>query len=232
MTTNSLNRPAPTAESRTATEGGGRPRPDRRWVLVLTATLSMIAFVLLSVIVAAGMTQSLDDTARELFRPGDRWGATQTRFGYLVDGLAPPITAPLLAIGSAVAAWRAHSLRPLIFAGAAGSIAVALTLAAKAVMDRSDGHGDLHGVATSYPSGHMVLLLVSAGCLLLIFVPRARWLWVALGVVGVMMGISILVVAMHWLTDVVASALLGVTLLAVTAMVRGWLPNARTEVEP
>jgi membrane-associated phospholipid phosphatase len=231
MTTNSLNRPAAGADaSRTATESPGPLRIDRRWVLAATAALSAIAFLLLSTVVAAGLTQPLDDTARQMFRPGDRWGATQTGFGYMVDGLSPPVTGPLLAVGSAIATWRAHSVRPLIFAGAIASVAVALTLAAKAAMDRSDGHGDLHGAATSYPSGHMVMLVVSAGCLLLLFVPRARWLWVALGVVGVTMGISILVVAMHWLTDVVASALLGVALLAVAGLFRDWLPDARVEV--
>jgi len=219
------------AASPTTTDGEGRRRLDRRWLLGLTAALGAIAFLVLSAIVAAGLTQSLDDSARELFRPGDRWGDTQARFGYLVDGLAPPITAPLLAVGSAIAAWRTGSLRPLIFAGATGSVAVALTLAAKAAMDRSDGHGDLHGVATSYPSGHMVMLLICAGCLLLLYVPRARWSWLALGLVVGMMGIAILGVAMRWLTDVVASVLLGVTVLAVAALFRGWLPTAtRTEV--
>ncbi len=171
-------------------------------------------------IVATGMTQPMDDAARELFRPGDRWGDTQTRFGYMVDGLAPPITAPLLAVGSALAAWRRRSLRPLVFAGATGGLAVALTLAAKAAMQRPDGHGDLHGSASSYPSGHLVMLLVCAGCLLLIFAPRARRLWAALGPVVVLMGVSILVVAMHWLTDVVASALLGVTVLSLASLGR------------
>jgi membrane-associated phospholipid phosphatase len=231
MTTNSLNRQASAAGSPATATGGPERRRLDRWFLGTAAALSAIAFLVLSVVVAAGLTQSLDDNARELFRPGDRWGDTQTRFGYLVDGLAPPITGPLLAIGSAIAAWRARSLRPLVFAGATGSLAVALTLAAKAAMDRSDGHGDLHGVATSYPSGHMVLLLISAGGLLLIYVPQARWLWVALGVLAVTMGIAILVVAMHWLTDVVASVLLGVTLLAIAALFRGWLPAAiRPEV--
>lgn len=230
MTTRSLNELASAAQSpATSTGGEGRRRLDRRWILAASAAL---AFVLLSVIVATGLTQSVDDTTREIFRPGDRWGATQARFGYLVDGLSPPVTAPLLAIGSAIAAWRAHSLRPLIFAGVTGAVAVALTLAAKAAMDRPDGHGDLHGVATSYPSGHMVMLLVSAGCLLFLFVPRARWLWLALGGVEVLMGIAILVVAMHWLTDVVASGLLGVAVLAVAAQFRDWLPNARTEGRP
>ena len=173
-------------------------------------------------IVATGITQPLDSAARELFRPGDRWGDTQTRFGYMVDGLAPPITAPLLAVGSALAAWRWHSLRPLVFAGATGCLAVVLTLAAKTVLRRPDGHGDLHGSASSYPSGHLVMLLVCAGTLLLTLAPGATRLWAMLGVVVVLMGVSILVVAMHWLTDVVGSALLGVTVLSVAGLSRSW----------
>jgi membrane-associated phospholipid phosphatase len=196
---------------------------NRHRVLVATAILSAVAFVLLSVIVATGITQPLDNAARELFRPGDRWGDVQTRFGYMVDGLSPPITGPLLAVGSAIAAWRWRSLRLLVFAGATGCLAVVLTLGAKAVLRRPDGHGDLHGFASSYPSGHLVMLLVSAGALLLIFAPGAPRLWAALGVVVVLMGVSILVVAMHWLTDVVGSALLGVTVLSVAGLSRSWV---------
>ena len=69
------------------------------------------------------------------------------------------------------------------------------------------------GFASAYPSGHLVMLLVCLGCLLLLFPgrrggsgPGSRWS-------DCSMGVSILVVAMHWLTDVVGSALLGVTVL-------------------
>ena len=232
MTTNSASMAAVGRAPAMPTEVAAGRRFDRRRVLVATATLSAVAFVVLSLLVASGRTQPVDEAARELFRPGNIWGTTQARFGYMVDGLAPPITAPLLAVCSALAAWRRHSLRPLVFAGATGGLAVALTLAAKTVMQRPDGHGDLHGSASSYPSGHLVMLLVCAGCLLLMFVPLARWLWAALGLLVTLMGISILVVAMHWLTDVVASALLGVTVLCVASLCRGWLPAARTEVRP
>ena len=124
----------------------------------------------------------------------------------------------------------AAACAPLVFAAATGALAVVLTLATKTVLSRSDGHGDLHGFASSYPSGHLVMLLVSAGCLLLLFGPLARWWWAALGLLVTSMGVAILVVAMHWLTDVVASALLGVTVLCLAGLFRGWLPGARTEV--
>lgn len=227
MTTNSVNLSAPANGSSTALADR---RFDRRWALVATAALSAVAFVLLSVIVAAGLTQPLDVAARELFRPGNRWGQTQTTFGYMVDGLAPPITAPLLAVVATLVAWRRRSLRPMVFAGATGALAVGFTLAAKAAVRRPDGHGDLHGEASSYPSGHLVMVLVCAGCLLLLFAPRAPWWWVALGLVGLLMGVSILVVAMHWLTDLVGSALLGLTVLAVAGLYRGRLLGAGTEV--
>jgi membrane-associated phospholipid phosphatase len=222
MTTESASMSATRSASTMSTDvAGGRPL-DHHAALLATAILSGIGFLLLSAIVATGVTQPLDSAARELFRPGDRWGDTQTRFGYMVDGLAPPITAPLLAVGSAIAAWRWRSLRPLLFAGATGCLAVVLTLAAKAVLRRPDGHGDLHGFASSYPSGHLVMLLVCAGTLLLIFAPGPRKLWAALSVVVVLMGVSILVVAMHWLTDLVGSALLGVTVLSVAGLSRSW----------
>jgi membrane-associated phospholipid phosphatase len=195
-------------------------RPVRRRALIVTAAVSVLVFLLLSVVVAAGLTQPLDDVTRELFRPGDVWGSTQQTFGYLVDGLAPPISTALLAIGSVVAAGRSRSVRPLLFVGAVGALAVGSTLAAKMVLGRSDGHGDLHGVASSYPSGHLVMLLIALGGLLLLFAPRARWLWLVAGLIVALMGVAILVVAMHWLTDLAASALLGVPVLAVAGHYR------------
>jgi len=233
MTASSVNLPAPRSGAPATSAGlvGGR-RLDRRRALIAAAVLSVLGLVVLSVLVAAGLTQPLDDAVRETFRPGDRWGPTQARFGYLVNGFSPPVMASLLAVGSVIAAWRAHSLRPVILADATGSIAVALTLAAKLLLQRADGHGDLHGVASSYPSGHLVLLVICAGDLLLLFLPETAWLWAALAAVVLLMGVSILVVAMHWLTDVVGSALLGMFVLCVASLFRNWLSDAAAGVRP
>lgn len=221
--TASMSSPSPSAVGR---------QPDRRPTFVATAAATAVAFVLLSVVVAAGLTQPLDTAAREVFRPGDVWGPTQQTFGYLVDGLAPPITATLLALGSAIAAWRAGSVRPLVFAGATAGLAVGLTLVTKPVLGRSDGHGDLHGMASSYPSGHLVMLLVVLGTLVLLFAPRSRWLWVGVGLLVLLMGVAILVVAMHWLTDLVASALLGAMVLALAHQYRNRVLGVDGEPRP
>jgi membrane-associated phospholipid phosphatase len=180
--------------------------------------MSTAAFVVLSLLVARDITQDLDDAVRQWFRPNDVWGIYQLIFGNVVDGIAPPVAVALLGIATIVAAWRDRSIRPMVFAGLTASVAMVLTFAGKAISERPDPHGGLwHGGA--YPSGHMVMLLVALGCALLMLRPRARWWeWLGVALVGLTMAVSLLFLAMHWFTDVVAGTLIGITLLAVVSI--------------
>jgi membrane-associated phospholipid phosphatase len=88
---------------------------------------------------------------------------------------------------------------------------------------RPDTHGttaDSHG--GSYPSGHIIAVVVCLGLVVLMTQPRARrWVWLVPALVGGLMGVCILVQAAHWSTDVVGGGLLAVGVLtAVTAS--GW----------
>jgi membrane-associated phospholipid phosphatase len=173
----------------------------------------------LSWLVAEGITQDLDDALRWWFRPNDVWGVYQLIFGNVVDGIAPPVALALLALASSAAAWRGRSIRPLVFAGLTASVAMVLTVVGKAILQRPDPHGGLSGHGGAYPSGHMVMLLVALGCALLMLRPRARWWeWIGVGVVGLTMAVSLLLLAMHWFTDVAAGTLIGLTLLAVVSI--------------
>jgi membrane-associated phospholipid phosphatase len=180
--------------------------------------MSTAAFVVLSLLVARDITQDLDNAVRQWFRPNDVWGIYQLIFGNVVDGIAPPVAVVLLGIATIVAAWRDRSIRPMVFAGLTTSVAMVLTVAGKAISQRPDPHGGLwHGGA--YPSGHMVMLLVALGCALLMLRPRARWWeWLGVALVGLTMAVSLLFLAMHWFTDVVAGSLIGITLLAVVSI--------------
>lgn len=185
---------------------------------MVTAAVSTVAFVELSVLVARGITHDLDDAVRQWFRPNDVWGIYQLIFGNVVDGIAPPVAVAILGIATVVAAWRDRSIRPVVFAGLTASVATVLTLAGKAILQRPDPHGGLwHGGA--YPSGHMVMLLVALGCALLMLRPRATWWeWLGVALVNLTMAVSLLFLAMHWFTDVVAGTLIGLTLLSVVSI--------------
>jgi membrane-associated phospholipid phosphatase len=65
----------------------------------------------------------------------------------------------------------------------------------------------------------MVMLLVSLGCALLVLRAQATcWEWMSVAVVGLTMAVSLLLLAMHWLTDVAGGMLIGLMLLAVVSI--------------
>ena len=64
----------------------------------------------------------------------------------------------------------------------------------------------MSAVGGSFPSGHMVSVLVCLGGALLVVQQRPRWWeWVLVGLVDLAMGLSLLLQAAHWLTDVVGA---------------------------
>jgi membrane-associated phospholipid phosphatase len=197
---------------------------------LMSAIVSALAFAVLSVLVATGATQDLDETVRQVFRPDDIWSTNQLIFGNVVDGLGPPVAAGILLLSGLVAVWRRRSPGPLIYVGVLGVCAVVLTGVAKLCVHRPDPHGGLSTLGGAYPSGHMVLLLVSLGGAILVLRARSRWWdWLLVTVLEVLMGISLLFLAMHWFTDVVGGALLGVAIVAPASLVRPrWEDVGRT----
>ena len=80
--------------------------PYRRHALIGTL-ICLGLLVALTVAVAAGLTDSLDVSTREHFRPDLVWGEDQQRASHVVSWLSPDRMVLLLAIGSAaVSAWR------------------------------------------------------------------------------------------------------------------------------
>ena len=175
--------------------------------------LSMAAFVVLSLLVGAGKTQGVDDAARELFRPNDVWGVNQEFFGHFVDALAPPVTSSLLLVAGGVSAWSLRSMRPVVFAGSSLCVAASLTIAIKVALHRPDPHGEPSWLGGAYPSGHVLILLISLGCALLVLRATTWWLWMGVAFAGLTLAVSLLFLTMHFLTDIVGGALLGITLL-------------------
>ena len=179
--------------------------------------LSLGAFIALSVLVHQGRTHDLDQRLRQVFRPDDVWSTNQLIFGNVVDGLAPEVTAAILAVTATVVAWRRRSLRPLILMVFLGTTSALLVAASKVTFSRADPLGGVSGLG-AYPSGHMVFLIACLGGSLMIIRLRTRfWHWAAVAATAVLMAVSLLFLAMHWFTDIVGGTLLGVIVLLLAA---------------
>ncbi len=184
-------------------------------------------------LVATGASETVDVATREAFRPDDVWGTAQAVTRPVIDGLEPRRAFALLALIAVATGFARHSWHPVATAALAIGTTSAATLVTKHAVGRPDPHLDLYS-GGSYPSGHIVADLVSAGCILLLFVTRTRWwMWLLLVLpLGATMALAMLFTAAHWLTDVIGGGLLSVVVLALlsTSPARpGSPPDGRTE---
>ena len=85
-------------------------------------------------------------------------------------------------------------------------------------------HPIAHGTGNSFPSGHSLGSIVCYGAVLLVFLPAARPGWprtalcYGIGLVIAAIGISRILLGVHYLSDVVGAWALGLTWLGVTAL--------------
>src|SRR5258708_13807485 len=83
-------------------------------------------------------------------------------------------------------------------------------------------HPIAHGTGNSFPSGHSLGSIVCYGAVLLVFLPAARGRWrpafttVTVTLI-VLIGITRVLLAVHYLSDVVGAWPIGITWLGVTA---------------
>ncbi len=195
-----------------------------RWAVV-----SLTVFLAMAVFVTVEPTDSFDRAAREVFRPDDVWGPWQLVFGNVVDGAGPPVALAALALAGLIAAYRRRHLAPLLYVAGLAVVTVVVTQVSKAIFQRPDPHQDVGFFSGSYPSGHMVVLLCCLGGIL--FVWRRHpplWAWWLVLVSAVTMGFSLLLLSMHWFTDVVGGFLLAVPVLALASSQRLLGPVHRT----
>lgn len=175
-------------------------------------TISVVAgclYVVLTVLVLAHLTDSVDDAVRQWLRPDDVWGPAQLRADRVVEGLKPPRVAPALAVVAVVVALVRRSWRPLVIAAGVGLSTGALVVTSKILVARPDPNGQIVTVGGSFPSGHTaVLMAVLGGCLLVISVRTAWWAWTCIVLVDLLMSWCLLVQAAHWFTDVLGGMLL------------------------
>lgn len=191
--------------------------PPRRRACLFSALAAATGYLVLTLLVAVGATQQLDDAVRERFRPDDTWGAAQTTTGPLIDALEPRRVFALLAVVALASVVRRRSWRPLAFAALVAVTAAAVTAASKYALHRTDPHAEVFG-GGSFPSGHMLADLVClGGIVLLLRRPAPWWAWLPVVAVELAMALALLFAAAHWFTDVVGGALLGAAVLLVAA---------------
>jgi len=184
----------------------------------LLAVVSTVAFLVLAILVTDDTTARIDTSLRQVFRPNDVWGTWQLIFGNVVDGLMPPVALALLGAAGLYAAIRRRRWRPLWFVAVLGAIAVLLTVVSKAVIQRPDPHGDTSSLGGAFPSGHMVVLLISLGGALLVLSEHPPvWAWLLVVLTELTMGLSLLLLSMHWFTDVISGGLLAVPVVVLAS---------------
>ena len=210
-------RQLPAGGTSSGATGSPRRRPPAGTAGAIAA-VALVALLALSVLVATGRTVPLDDWVRELFRPHDQWGDLQVRVDTVVEGLRPRNSGALLLIVTAVVAVVRRSWWPVASVAAVVAAGAVLTLVLKAVVGRADTHGDLGALSGSYPSGHVVMVLLLVGCTVLLVRERPGPLaWSLVGLGGAVMAWALLVQTAHWLTDVVGAVLIGVLVLSLAA---------------
>ena len=172
-------------------------------------------YTALAVAVSLGLVDGLDVTVRGWARPHDVWGMAQMRADLVVEGLRPAIAAVLLATFTLGYCVKRGSLRPAALVGSVCVVTVALTAASKMIVHRLNPHAMIGNDLGSFPSGHIIGVVVSLGLVVLTVQPRAgRSKWLIPASVGVLMGVSLLLQAAHWFTDIVGGGLVATAVLA------------------
>ena len=197
----------------------------RRWI----ALGSAIAFAALAVCVDRGSVDTFDSMVRDLARPHDVWGPAQIRADLVVEGLRPTVMAGLLAVFAVACCIKRRSMRPATFVGVVCLSSAMVAVAVKLAVRRTDPHGLLALDGGSFPSGHMIGVIVCSGMIVLLTLPRAgRWRWLIPALVGGLMAASLVLQAAHWSTDVVGGALLASGALALASAPRclAWLHSS------
>ncbi|HEV8460921.1 MAG TPA: phosphatase PAP2 family protein [Gaiellaceae bacterium] len=177
----------------------------------LCAAGGMLALVvLIAMLVSAGLLgadRSWSEAMHDLETP--LLTDVALAFSWLGRGLGRALGLTLVGL---LLLRRGRWLALAAFAGAE-SLAPLFSVLLKALIERPrPPHGLVHAAGTSFPSGHATYAGATCLALVLLFTSpgaRRRWWWAlaTLGVVG--MAWSRTYLEVHWLTDVVAGALLG-----------------------
>jgi undecaprenyl-diphosphatase len=200
--------------------------------LLLLSIVCLACFAVAVLFVATGTgTDRLDDT---VLAAAHRHAHTTLRSvaDGLTDVVSPTLDAVVLGAGAVWLTVRRRSWVPCVAAATTGWLVALTVVALKHLVGRpAPGSDDATG--TSFPSGHTSMALVCFGILALLLTrpgtaARAAAL---LGVAGltVLVAAGLVYAGYHWLSDTVASTLLGVGALALLEL---WLSRRRASRSP
>jgi undecaprenyl-diphosphatase len=179
--------------------------------------LGSAGYILLTILVAAHALDGLDRAVFH-FAARHRRHSLYEAAEHFTDVFSPATDTAFLAVGAAALAWSRR--RPAVFVVAtlsAGSMA-AIVLATKAALARPLPYTRLGHHADAFPSGHTATFLVCFGTLAVLATTRRRdrrpLVLAGIGAVTTLVAASLVYDGFHWLTDTIASASLGVSLLS------------------
>jgi undecaprenyl-diphosphatase len=203
-------------------------RLDRRRLARLTAvTVAAAVFTLLLIFVRLRWAplESADRTAAvdvNNFVAGDRTLVSALK---AATSLGSTVVLSIV-VGLAVILLAIRRLwRLVLYLLVSGAGALALDPVLKSLVGRVRpvlAHSIAHGTGASFPSGHALGATVCYGALVLIFLPAARGRWrtvfvVAVAAIILIVGISRILLGVHYVSDVVGGWAIGVFWLGITA---------------
>jgi membrane-associated phospholipid phosphatase len=203
-------------------------RPSASLTPLITVTIAATVFTILLVLVLLRW-QPLESTDHQVAVRLNALVAPHPMLVTVVRDVTSLGSSPVLGAVVAVAAiyllirrrWR---LTLYLIATAAG--AFVLDPVIKALVGRLRpvvAHPVAHGIGNSFPSGHSLDSIVCYGALLLVFLPatRGRWRTTFISVVVALValiGISRILLGVHFVSDVIAGWAVGIAWLGVTAV--------------
>jgi membrane-associated phospholipid phosphatase len=195
-------------------------RYRRRALAGTVVCLGLLA--VLTLVVKLGLTDSLDVSAREHFRPHLVWDDPQRRANHVLSWLSPMHMLVLLAIGSGVVSLWRLTFWPLVQAAFGLAVTGGLVLVLKFLVHRGDPSGAHASLGGSFPSGHSAVLLACVGTGAMLVSCPTRW-WQRAGclLLEAVLAVAMMYVALHWLTDIIGGVLAAGVALGVEAFVAG-----------
>jgi undecaprenyl-diphosphatase len=192
------------------------------------AFLVLVPFALIAALVAGGWTplhdldRAVTDSLHSWALGHPHWTKATAWWTTIFD----PTPLRIAALGLVIWLRRRHAKRLALWAATTMVVGGVLGVVLKLLVGRH--RPDLldpvaRATGFSFPSGHALNAALTAGVFVLVLLPVARgarrWLlWGAAIAVTVLTGLSRIVLGVHWTSDVVAGWLLGIAVVAVTAV--------------